>query len=106
MVTQSIPIPYRSDEVQGTLGRDINSFIPSRVQTAIYNACLSQPLLVLVSKYDIRIAQAVDVASFQILRLDNFDREDETLRTTNPPSYRRLVTCNNICTCVDINLVF
>ena len=76
MVTHRVPIPDGGDDVERPLSCDIHRFIPPRVQVAINDPRLCQPLLILIAQYHVWITEPIHVASFEIFCLDNFDRED------------------------------
>lgn len=105
VVTHSVPVPDRSDDVQWALRCDIHCLIPPRVQVAIYDPCLGQAFLILVTEHDIGIAVTANIASLEIFCLDYFDSEDVVIDLLLALSDWRCVALNDSSTRIHIDLV-
>lgn len=105
MIAESVPIPDSRDDVEWPIGRDIDRLVPSRIEVTVDNSSLRKTLLILIAKDDIRVAQAVHVAGFEILRLDDLNGEDEVV-VANALGWRRRVLLNYLSACVNSDLTF
>lgn len=76
MISNSIPIPNRSRQPDGSLRGDVEGLFPAGIQVSIHNPGLCKALLILVTKYDIGIAVAVNVHGLEIFGFDDFNGED------------------------------
>ena len=77
VIAEYVPVPHSRYDVDWPGRHDIHRLVPSRIETLIDRACLRESLLVFVSEHDIRVTETVDVASLQVLGLDDFDGEHE-----------------------------
>lgn len=86
------------------MGSDVHSLVPARIQIAINNSCLSQTFLVFIAKDNVRVTEAVDIASFEVLGFDDFDREDIVIYLALSLTYRESVSLYNFNACINIDL--
>lgn len=105
VVTHGVPIPDRSDYVQWALRRDIYRLIPPRVQVAIYDPCLGQAFLILVTEHDIGVAVTANIASLEIFRLNYFDSEDIVIDLLLALSDRGCMALNDSGARIHVDLV-
>lgn len=78
MIANGVPVPNSCDDVERTGCHDIHCVVPSGIEVVVDYARFGYTLLVLIGEYDVGVTKPVHVASFQIFRLDDFDREHVT----------------------------
>lgn len=62
MIPQSVPIPYSSNYVQGSLGGNVHGLVPTGIEITIYDSRFGEALLVLIAKHHVWITETAHVA--------------------------------------------
>lgn len=105
VVSHGVPVPDSSDDIQWALRCDIYRLIPPWVQVAVNDPCLGQAFLILVTEHNVRIAVTANIASFEILCLDDLDSKDVVVNLLLALGDRRCMPLNDSCTRIHIDLV-
>ena len=88
------------------MGRDINRLVPPRIKVRVYDSSLGQPLLVLISKNDIGVAQSIDIAGLEIFGLDYLNGKNVVVDFSLPLLCRRAVPLNDFDASINVDFSF
>lgn len=105
VIAHGIPIPNGSDDIQWTLSRYVNGFVPSWIKVSIDYPGFGQAFLILVSEDNVWITIAPNITSLEIFRLHDFDSEHISIHLLLPLGDRRRMALNYSCAGINVDFV-